>query len=241
MQKLVRAVGILLIIIGLMLSGSRYLNNYYIAQNEKAVSVTNVTAEQIKENTAHPSDSETEKNSKEKDAEFDFAAVRSVTSEDVQRAHENISKGLVNVKILGAVAMPDAGINISVLKGLGEEALLSGAGTFYPDQQMGSGNYPLASHNMLDGDQLLSPMINNTAMGDLIYLTDLDKVYIYETNFIQSVDPSRIDLVALDTPEPTITLMTCDDDLVHRFIVRGKLVEVVDFETADQAIVDLFI
>lgn len=232
MKKLSRVLGILLIAVGLLLIGSRYLNNYYVAKNQEAVSVSAVTAEHIQANT---------KNNNNEDAEFDFADVRNVSTDDVQQAYENIANSKTNVDILGAVAIPNAGINVSVLKGLGDEALLSGAGTFYPDQQMGVGNYPLASHNMIEGDQLLSPIITEVEMGDKIYLTDLDKIYVFETNFIEAVDPSRVDLVAPKSDLPMITLMTCDNDLVHRFIVQGVLVEEMSFSEAPADVVDLFL
>lgn len=233
LQKISKLIGFILIFIGIFLMGSRYLNNYFIADNEKSVNITNITAEEIKENTQSLGFSE-------EDVNFDFTEVRNVSSEDVKNAHEKISKGLVNMKILGAIAMPEANIHVSVLKGLSDETLLSGAGTFYPNQKMGFDNYPVASHNMIEGDQLLSPIITNASLGDLIYLTDLTKIYIYETNFIQSVAPTRIDLVALDAPHPTITLMTCDNDLINRFIVQGILVETLDYEKADQKIIELF-
>lgn len=232
-----RIVSIGLILIGVLLIAFHYWPGVQVWLNQKDVAITNVTSEQIRENADKKVD----------DAEFDTNNVRTVTPRDVEAARERIKNGEANLNVIGALAFPKQKVSVSVMTGLSEAVLLSGVGTFYPNQKMGENNYPLAAHNMssVGPHLLLQDIINNTELGDKIYLTDLNTIYVYEVYFAEAVDPSRIDLVALNqtdpaTHKPIVTVQTCTDDGTLRYIVQGKLVDKVPFDQANQEMISAF-
>lgn len=233
-QNLTRLLGVVLIVIGLFFLGQHYISGYQIKQNQNDVAIENMTADQLKDNQT-------------KDAVFDHSEIRNVSEKEVRESRERIKNGYADVNVIGALAMPEADVKVSIMKGLSEDVLLSGAGTFYPDQKMGEGNYPLASHNMnvVQKGLLLSPIVDKAQVGQKIYMTDLEKIYVYDTYFVEDVPPTRVDLVdpnLLDpeTQQPIITLMTCTDDATERRIVQGRLVETQDFSQASPELLALF-
>ena len=228
-QKFSRIIGIIMILAGLFLVGQHFLSGYFVGQNQAEVSVAGMSAADLKNNQG-------------KEGEFDYNAVRNVSEKEIRESRERIEKGLAGLNVIGALAMPEADINVSIMKGLSEDVLLSGAGTFYPDQEMGKGNYPLASHNMntVRRGLLLSPILDKAKIGQKIYMTDLDKVYIYEVDMAEVVAPTRVDLVSPEAEKPTVTLMTCTADGQHRMIVQGKLQKTIPFKEADKKILDYF-
>lgn len=99
----------------------------------------------------------------------------------------------------------------------------TGAGTMREDQVMGKGNYPLAGHYMTAKGVLFSP-IEDTKIGQKVYLTDLKKVYVYRIYMKRVVDPTAVWLVN-NTKSNIVTLITCADGGINRWAVRGKLIQ----------------
>ncbi|WP_156172738.1 sortase domain-bontaining protein, partial [Lactobacillus sp. OTU4228] len=60
--------------------------------------------------------------------------------------------------------------------------------------------------------------------GELIYLTDLKKVYIYRIYMKKIVDPSAVWLVN-NTRQNIVTLITCADGGKNRWAIRGNLIK----------------
>ena len=213
-----RLFGIALIVVGLACVVWHYVPAIQVYLNQREFSITRLRREDIEANQA------------DKSANYDPNQVTMVTPEMVDAARKRIREGHDNVQVIGALAMPEQKISVSVMNGLSEAVLLSGAGTFYPDQQMGKNNYPLASHNMdaIAPGLLLSPMVGNTKKGDMIYLTDLD--------------PSRVDLVEMKWKEPIVTLVTCGESTstAQRYIVQGRLVDKMPIGEAPKEILDYF-
>ena len=125
---------------------------------------------------------------------------------------------------------------------MSDVAMVSGAGTMFPDQVLGQGNYTLASHHIGYGtDILLNNISDSVTVGDKIYLTDLTNVYVYETFFVEAVNPDQVQYISQEvTGNPIITLMTCTADLTQRWIVQGNLTETVAFGEAPADVQTLF-
>lgn len=130
---------------------------------------------------------------------------------------------------IGWLSIPDVNIKLPVFKGLESASLMIGAGTIKEDQEMGKGNYGLASHSIFDfyGNPLqdvLFDNLRNVKEGQRIYLTDKDKVYIYQIE--QKYETGPKDVFSDTKGKQEITLMTCvAQNSPVRLIVQGVLVE----------------
>lgn len=220
-----RIIGIVLIVLGLSLVVQQAWPLVQVYMNQNDVAVSNHTKEEIEENAQDTST-----------GNFDFNEVRNVSAAEVNQVREDIASGEADLNVLGAVAIPTANLQATVLKGMSDAALVSGAGTMFPDQVMGEGNYTLASHHIGYGtDMLLNNITDSVNIGDKIYLTDLRHIYIYETNFVEDVNPDQVQYISQEiVGDPIITLQTCTADLTQRRIVQGSLIETLSYEDASE-------
>lgn len=220
-----RIIGIVLIVLGLSLVVQQAWPLVQVYMNQNDVAVSNHTKEEIEENAQDTST-----------GNFDFNEVRNVSANEVNQVREDIASGEADLNVLGAVAIPTANLQATVLKGMSDAALVSGAGTMFPDQVMGEGNYTLASHHIGYGtDMLLNNITDSVNIGDKIYLTDLRHIYIYETNFVEDVNPDQVQYISQEiVGDPIITLQTCTADLTQRRIVQGTLIETLSYEDASE-------
>jgi sortase A len=214
---------LLLLIVGLALVFNTQIRNFLIQQNGKAYAIEKLTPEEIEKNN-------------QQDTSFDFGAVESLSTEAVLKAQfEN-----KNLPVIGAVALPDVKINLPIFRGLDNVVLLTGAGTMKPDQEMGKGNYALASHRVQDMVSLFSPL-EYSKPGELIYTTDLTNIYTYKINYVEKIDPSRVELIDDVPGKKMITLITCGDMYATtRIAVQGELESVTPVKKATQAMIDAF-
>lgn len=213
---------IVLLVAGLLLIFNRPIRNWlidYLGQNNN---VSTVTVKKIEKNN-------------QKKGEFDFDQVESLDFESVARARLYQDK----MAVIGGLAVPSVKINLPILKGLSNYNLAVGAGTMVENQAMGNGNYSLAGHNLDQTNLLFSPL-HDLKMGEVIYLTDLKKVYVYETTFLEIVDPTRVDLIEPVDGENLVTLVTCNQDGSKRLIVQGTLIEEVTMSEATEKITKAF-
>lgn len=215
-----RVLGLILLVIGIVIMINQAWPVVQVYLNQQDVAVANYTAEELQENASDQSN-----------GQFDFNEVRNVSATEVNQVRTDIESGEADLDVLGAVAIPDANLNTAVIKGMSDVAMVSGAGTMFPDQVMGQGNYTLASHHIGYGtDILLNNISDSVTVGDKIYLTDLTNVYVYETFFVEAVKPDQVQYISQEvTGNPIITLMTCTADLTQRWIVQGNLTETVAF------------
>lgn len=213
----------LLLLIGLALIFNTQIRNFLIQKNGDSYALKNITRKDIEDN-------------EKADTTFDFAAVESLSTEAVLRAQfEN-----KNLPVIGAVALPSVKINLPIFKGLDNVVLLTGAGTMKADQEMGKGNYALASHRVQDMVSLFSPL-EYAQTGELIYITDLSNVYTYKITSVQKVDPSRIDLIEDVPNKKMVTLITCGDmQATTRIAVQGELSAVTPADKATSEMVKAF-
>lgn len=226
-----RFLGLILLVIGIVIMINQAWPVVQVYLNQQDVAVANYTAEELQENASDQSN-----------GQFDFNEVRNVSATEVNQVRADIESGEADLDVLGAVAIPDANLNTAVIKGMSDVAMVSGAGTMFPDQVMGQGNYTLASHHIGYGtDILLNNISDSVTVGDKIYLTDLTNVYVYETFFVEAVNPDQVQYISQEvTGNPIITLMTCTADLTQRWIVQGNLTETVAFGEAPAEVQALF-
>ena len=122
---------------------------------------------------------------------------------------------------------------LPIAKGVDNTTLALAAGTMREDMQMGKGNYACWS-NMANGSKILfSPLYYHAKKGQMIYLTDMKRVYeyrIYQRKFIKATDVQVVN----DTKNAIVTLITCDDTGKGRLMIRGKLVRSEKFSQAPQ-------
>lgn len=218
---------VFLILISLALIFNSKIRDMMIVWNTNKYQVNQVTKESIEDN-------------KEKEGNFDFSSVNSVSSEAVLASQWNSQQ----LPVIGGIAIPELEINLPIFKGVDNVNLLYGAGTMKPDQKMGEGNYSLASHHIFQGEnagQLLFSPLANAKKGMKIYLTDKDKVYTYEIREVKKVTPERIDEIEDREGVNEITLVTCEDkDAIERIIVKGDLKEVKSYSETPEEILNAF-
>ena len=126
---------------------------------------------------------------------------------------------------IGKVAIRSVGLKLPIFKGLSNENLSAGAGTMKADQKMGEGNYALAGHYMTNQGILFSPL-KNVKQDDIIYITDMKKVYSYKVTSKQVVNETQVQWIDDVAGKKLITMVTCaspTEGEVDRIIIQGQL------------------
>ncbi|WP_461199039.1 class A sortase [Enterococcus sp. N249-2] len=197
---------LLLLLVGLVLVFNNQIKNFFIKQTGDAYAVSEISRADVEKNM-------------EADTTFDFDAVEPASSEAVLRAQ--LSNKVLPV--IGGVSIPSVAINLPIFKGLSNEALLYGAGTLSPTQQMGEGNYALASHRAQSPELLFTPL-DDVAIGATIYITDLENIYTYTATSTVRVEPTDVYLLDEVEGRKMITLITCGEmGGITRRVVQGDL------------------
>lgn len=203
---LVNLVLLLLLLIGLALVFNNQIRSFFMAQRTAQYELTNVSQATI------------EKNEK-KEASFDFDAVQPISTQAVLEAQLS-NKAL---PVIGGVAIPSVSINLPIFKGVSNEALLYGAGTFSPSQQMGEGNYALASHRT-DRQDLLFTSLDQVETGAVVYLTNLKTIYTYRVYRKDRIQPTQVEVLDDVPNKKIVTLITCGELTGEtRIVVQGEL------------------
>lgn len=142
--------------------------------------------------------------------------------------------------VFGKIVIPTVGIELPILEGIGGDNLLKGAATNKRYQTMGQGNYVLASHYMETG-QLFSNL-ESVKLGDKVYITDYENIYVYEITETTVKDPNEVEAKEKlnDTGEQLLTLYTCTEDGKMRTVVTGMLVGYIEFSLAKEDIASYF-
>lgn len=202
-KVLVRVLLFIVFVVGILLIFNEPIKNWLVStMSERQM---NVSRQQIQENELHK-------------GQFDFAKVKSIDTTQVVQAAVNS-----DVSVIGKLAIPAVGLRLPIVKGLSDAALSTGGGTMKPDQVMGQGNYALAGHYMTNKGILFSPL-EDTQLGQQVYLTDLEHVYIYKITWKKIVDPTAVYLINDVSGDTMVTLITCADGGVNRWAIRGHLV-----------------
>lgn len=183
-------------------------------QSSEIDRIQNLTAEELK------------RNSQEANVTFDYSQVQSISPAAIAEASLN----RVQSYALGMIAIPELDTLLPIYKGVENTTLFYGAGTLKEDQQMGKNNYVLASHNYEYEPHLLFTPLLRSKIGMKVYLTDKEKVYVYQISEISKVDPEDVWVVD-DRGKNELTLITCDDiNGKYRMIYRCDLVEIKTVE-----------
>lgn len=156
--------------------------------------------------------------------EFDFETVEPLSWDDLL----NVRNRFHDLPTIGMITIPDIHLELPILYGLENENLAVGAGTMRASQQMGRGNYALAGHYTQSPTALFGPL-HKIKTGTIIYVTDLTNTYHYRTTSLETVPPTRVDVLD-ETTEATITLITCTFDATERLIVKGELVKTTPYK-----------
>lgn len=138
---------------------------------------------------------------------------------------------------IGIISIPDINLELPVFNGITYETMMYGAGTAKPNQQMGKGNYALASHtifNSFNGSIITNLLFGNliyAQIGQSIFLTDKDKCYEYKIDNIYRVDVSQGNIIEDHKDKKEITLYTCTTLTGdERLVVHGTLVNTTKYK-----------
>lgn len=199
-----RVLAVFVLIIGLAMVFNGQIRDVMVQQNQTN-SLKSLNRKSIEKN-------------KKKEGMFDFSKVQEIDFAQVTRSRVNNTADAI-----GAISIPDVNMDLPIMKGLSNDAMSTGGGTMRADQVMGEGNYPLAGHYMTANGVLFSPL-EQTKIGEKVYLTDLEHVYVYKIYMKKVVPPTAVWLVN-NTKENIVTLITCADGGTNRWAIRGSLIE----------------
>ena len=169
---------------------------------------------------------------KPKVGHYDWQKVSSLNTYDAVAARLNQK----DMSYAGLISIPAIGVNLPISLGVSDTGLSVGAGTLTPDQQMGVGNYALASHFVQGAnnkDLLFSPIYYKGAVGQKIYLTDLKHIYTYTTETVKVVKPTDVQVIDPVAGKKLVTLITCDYTAERgRVIMQGELTDTIAWKDA---------
>ncbi len=136
--------------------------------------------------------------------------------------------------IMGYIEIPKINVRLAVYHGIGTKALENGCGhiegTSLPIG--GSGNHAvLSAHRGLPSAKLFTDL-DQMVVGDVFYITVLDKKLAYKVDQILTVLPEETDDLAIEEGKDLVTLVTCTPYGVnsHRLLIRGEFTEYVEEE-----------
>lgn len=224
-RKIIGLLGIVLILAGSLFLFNKPIKNYFVEKTGEKYEISKVTKEEIEAN-------------QKAETTFDFDAVEPLNLNAIAKSQLNgKSKKL---PVIASVAVPSVGICLPVFKGLENDGLYYGAGTLSAEQEMGTGNYGIASHRSDQADLLFTPL-EQVSLGDKIYLTDLINVYTYVAVWKEKIDPERVEVLEVDSGRSLVTLLTCGDIYATtRIVVQGELESVASMDQMTEEAANAF-
>lgn len=215
-----KIISILLILMGVFFLALPTIQNKIIENKMKSINkvAKDISHEEILKNT-------------EIDGDFDYLAIEDVNPGTVIFGPMNFDKK----NLIGQLSIPNIGMNLPILKGITNSNLAVGATTMKKDQTMGSGNYPLAGHYMKNRDLLFGSLMY-IGIGDEVYITDKDTVYVYKIYDTVVVEDTAMymleDSESIKRGKPIVSLMTCyySSKSGKRFFALGELVDEYPYE-----------
>lgn len=214
----IRILAVILLLVGVALIFNKQISHQIISHNQTS-KLNTISKQSVEQN-------------QKKKGMFDFSKVKEVSFSQVAKS---ASKN--DAYAIGALAIPDVNMRLPICLGMSDAAMTTGGGTMRPDQKMGQGNYPLAGHYMTAKGILFSPL-EDVKKGELVYLTNLKKVFTYKIYMKKKVNPYAVYLVN-NTKKPIVTLITCADGGVNRWAVRGNLVKTTNATKANLKVFNL--
>lgn len=211
-----KAIPIILIVLGILLLLTPMLKEEVVKYYSKSVVNEDLTNEILKANN--------QKN--HENIEFDFSAIDDVDVRSIINGSQNLNKDLV----IGILYIPDLDINLPIMKGMTNANLMVGTATMKADQELGTGNYTLAGHQMKRKDLLFGSLMD-IEIGSKAYLSDGKDIYEYDIYDIEIVADTAMEMLDDDKADkregPILSLMTCyhTSKSGKRFFALGELVD----------------
>lgn len=222
-NRLINSLLFLLFIVGIALIFNQPIKNFLLGRSKEHYQVASISREQVEEGLAQ-------------EATFDFDQVQPVDLDAVIRAQLS---GKI-LPVIGGVAIPSIEVQLPIFKGLDNDALLFGAGTFDPEQKMGEGNYALASHR-IEETTILFTRLDEVQLDETVYLTDMENIYTYNVTVSKRIEPTEVEVLDEVEGKKMVTLITCGELAgVTRWLVQGELTDVTSVKTADKEMLAAF-
>ncbi|GGI66482.1 class A sortase [Enterococcus alcedinis] len=222
-NRLINSLLFLLFIVGIALIFNQPIKNFLLGRSKEHYQVATISREQVEEGLAQK-------------ATFDFDQVQPVDLDAVIRAQLS---GKI-LPVIGGVAIPSIEVQLPIFKGLDNDALLFGAGTFDPEQKMGEGNYALASHR-IEETTILFTRLDEVQLDETVYLTDMENIYTYNVTVSKRIEPTEVEVLDEVEGKKMVTLITCGERAgVTRWLVQGELTDVTSVKTADKEMLAAF-
>lgn len=83
---------------------------------------------------------------------------------------------------------------------------------------------------------LFSPLYYKGKVGQMVYITNLKKVYVYKITQKQIISKYATQVVANTPNQRILTLITCDETGAQRLMVRGQYVKTMDYHHAPASV-----
>lgn len=222
-NRLINTLLLLLFIVGIALIFNQPIKNFLLGRSKEHYQVATISREQVEEGLAQ-------------EVTFDFDQVQPVDLDAVIRAQLS---GKI-LPVIGGVAIPSIEVQLPIFKGLDNDALLFGAGTFDPEQKMGKGNYALASHR-IEETTILFTRLDEVHLDETVYLTDMENIYTYNVTVSKRIEPTEVEVLDEVEGKKMVTLITCGERAgVTRWLVQGELTDVTSVKTADKEMLAAF-
>ena len=199
----------------LLFFGSGFGNSYLMQQNADDATKT-LTKEAVYTNQRHKTT-------------YDAKKTKAINTANLLKARQT------NAYAIGKIAIPAVNIHNPLFAGYGDQNqnLAYGVVTCLPDRTMGgANNYVLAGHYMGSAGPAVLDNLHLAKPKDLIYVTNLKWIYIYQIKTISfAVKPTQVEVENNINKQRLITLITCSDFNIskygygqHRTVVQGKMI-----------------
>jgi sortase A len=218
-RKLIKALPLIFFLCGLCFAGACFVGYRQLLSSDD-------NAKQMTHQIQSKEKSQQQLNEKRKQANFDPNQIKPVTPSEYAAAQLKF-EDIVNHYGIGSVFIPSSNIRSKILAGMSNQNLMVAVGTYYPDQELGKGNYVLLAHNLVEGGGALGSL-PNTKLDHVIYATDFTNVYEYKAIKNETVNQANGQLLEKpsDNKPAIITLFRCEGGLntVNRALVQGEFV-----------------
>ncbi len=141
--------------------------------------------------------------------------------------------------IMGHIEIPKINVKLAIGHGTGTEILEKGVGhiegTSLPIGGKGTHSV-LSAHRGLPSAKLFTDL-DEIEINDKFFIYVLNEKLAYEVDQINVIEPTEVELLAIDENEDLVTLLTCTPYGVnsHRLLVRGHRIPYVEDDVAIEA------
>lgn len=130
------------------------------------------------------------------------------TIADLKNAEQHIEQ--VQENVIAEVEIPNLDLNVPILKGVTDQNLMFGAATYFENQEPGSGNYVLLSHNVRENSNILFSNLNQVTEGMVVYIKQAGETFKYRVTGSEVVKNTEGNKVFKESDKPILTLITCE-------------------------------